>query len=170
MNNETIKIFGTDWAAALQGIGTVIAVAISLWSLFSGRKAEINANRSAKAAEKSAEAAEVSAKEVERARKIEQSDILRPHFENIQYLWDVLFRKVVREERKVKLGQQAIDNVKAMLSPDKELFILLDRLLVMVNYVKPAFLESIESTPLPEDAQSNFDVFEQKRREYLSIR
>ena len=173
MNNETVKIFGTDWAAALQGFGTVIAVAISLWSLFSGRKAEINTNRSADAAEKSAEAAEISTKEVEKTRKIVQSDILRPHFENIQYLWDVLFRKVGKEEHKMKLGQQSLDNIRAMLSCDNEIMIILDRLLVMVNHVQPSLLEYYnpkESSSIPEDAQDKFAAFEQKRREYLSIR
>ncbi len=176
MNNETVKIFGTDWAAALQGIGTVIAIAISLWSLFLGRKAAINANRSADAAEKSAEAAEVSAKEAEKARKVSQAGLLAEHFQNINYLFDPA-SGFGREHEKVLVAKESIRMLRSLLTEENKLHNLLESLL-QANDRSSEFLASIvaRNSELKIEKEANqqaaiviVNEIDQIKHKYLNI-
>jgi Tfp pilus assembly protein PilX len=75
-----------EWINIVTAIVSVGALGVALWSAFISRGARDAAKRSADAAEKAVQTAEQSLLENVRVRKINQFDILSPHFTNVDHL------------------------------------------------------------------------------------
>ena len=166
-----------EWINIVTAIVSVGALGVALWSAFISRGARDAAKRSADAAEKAVQTAEQSLLENVRVRKINQFDILSPHFTNVDHLLKAFNGWEVTNGVKLGASANSIQHLSDALHQDIDFQKALHSLTktlespilkgVIRNYGEDTKVSLAQQAP--GNLADIMNIFVRKKKEYLGI-